>query len=82
MFRVYPNPFSGSATILINSPITNHNIKLTVFDITGRKIKTYQIPGYQTHITIHSQEIGTGMFFVQLISDKALVATQKVVIIE
>ena len=79
-FIVYPNPFSGTATVKLNQQIAIHNSQLYIFDITGRKVKSYLVPEHNSTLTLFADEIGVGMFFVQLSDENEVVATRKVIV--
>ena len=81
-FVVYPNPFSGTATVKLNIEQGTPNVDLRIYDITGRRVKTYALSKGQTTLTLQANEIGTGMFLVRLISNDRLSASQRIVILE
>ena len=88
-FTVYPNPFSGTATVKLNIEPAYRtgrngtpNVDLRVYDITGRRVRTYSLSKGQTTLTLKANEIGTGMFLVRLISNDRLSASQRIVILE
>lgn len=81
LVRVYPNPFSGTSTLRISNPEhRTTNVEVLVFDITGRKVKTYSLSKNQTALTLHANEIGMGMFFIQLVSTNELLAHSVIII--
>ena len=81
--QVYPNPFSATANITIsNISQRTKNVEFVIYDIMGRKIKTYIIKNNQTTLTINAKDIGTGLFFVQLIADEGIIASGKMIIVE
>ena len=77
---IYPNPFSGSATVKLNQQVTFENSQLEIYDIIGRKVKTYNFSKNQATLTLQANQIGTGMFFIRLVSNGSIVANQKVII--
>jgi len=76
---VYPNPFRGSATVELSQQSENSKRQLCIYDITGRKIKTYHVPEHKNTLTLYADEIGTGMFFVHLITAGNTASIEKVV---
>lgn len=68
-FTVYPNPLSGTATVKLNLKMPNGNAQLYVYDVTSRRVKTYNLSKNQEAVTLRANEIGAGMFFTQLVSD-------------
>ncbi len=82
LIKVYPNPFSGSATVKLNRQSANSKRQLQIYDITGRQVRTYILFKSQTTLILQANEIGTGMFFIHLISAGNIVSLKKVVITE
>jgi len=80
-FNIHPNPFHNTTTISFSSELFALNTELNIIDVTGRLINSYKIPKGKTEFTVHGDDIGMGIFFVQLISDGQILANQKVVII-
>lgn len=64
----YPNPFNSSSTISYEIP-KRDDVKIDLYDITGRKIKTLysgqQEPGRYT-IKLESSDLSSGIYFYQL----------------
>ena len=68
LLKCYPNPLNSTAHIVYKIP-TDGNVSLSIYDITGRKIKDlisgFHQPGrYQ--IKFSSDNFSTGIYFVQL----------------
>ncbi|MFZ4543773.1 MAG: T9SS type A sorting domain-containing protein [Saprospiraceae bacterium] len=83
LFQNQPNPFRGTTVIGFQLPETQH-VKLSIFDVRGLIIKTYEgdyQPGYQ-QIVIDSNELnGNGVFVYRLEAGNQSI-TRKMVIIE
>ena len=64
-YEIYPNPFYGSTTIVVNSPV-NEKITLSVIDLQG--VTCFTSSDYYTnqHIKIGYQLASAGVYFVQL----------------
>ncbi len=64
----YPNPFNPVTTINYTLPVNSH-VKLTVFDITGREIKTlvnqHQINGKHT-VLFDASDLASGIYIYKL----------------
>ena len=56
------------------------NSIIEIYDITGRKVKTYRLSKNQNQRSLEASEIGIGMFFIQVASDGNLRVTKKVAI--
>lgn len=75
--RNYPNPFSSSTVIEYSNP-NNEEVEITIFDITGRTIKTFKEnsmqfdPGKITWdgTNENGSSIDTGIYFCQLSAGK------------
>ena len=80
--KIYPNPFSGTATVELSRQSANSKRQLCIYDVTGRKVKVYSFSNGQTKLTLRANEIGTGMFFIHFISDGNIASIKKVVITE
>ncbi len=78
--KIYPNPFCTRAVVKLTPKHVNSTLQLNIYGITGRKLKTYSLSKNQTEITLRSNEIGTGMFFVQLVGENGFFATEKIII--
>lgn len=74
-FDVYPNPFTSTATVSFYLNSDAHTL-LEAFDLAGRKtVLLYELLHAGNHeITMRREQLGEGLFFIQLISgDKASV---------
>ena len=63
--KIYPNPASSMATVVI--PGTEQgtgNYRLSIYDITGREVRSYKIN--QPSLTINTKELGSGLYFLRL----------------
>ena len=79
----YPNPFNASTTIQYELK-KNGNIKLSVFDLSGREIdvirENYQIIGNHT-VAWETSDVPSGVYFFRLSSGK-FVQTRKAVLLK
>ncbi len=75
---IYPNPFSISTTIKFKD-VTGNNFKLSVFDCTGKLVRTISnIKNSQ--ITLNKGNLNNGIYFLFLQNNRGGVYTGKVVI--
>jgi hypothetical protein len=72
--NIYPNP--SSSTITFTSP-TILNTNLTITNLTGKQVATYNIKNTSTE-TIDVSNLAEGVYFVSLKSDEGVV-TKKMV---
>jgi hypothetical protein len=73
---VAPNPFSNSTKVFINSTYTNVIIKL--MNIEG--IEVFKQSVTNNVIEINKENLSSGMYFLQVISNDKIIATEKVII--
>jgi hypothetical protein len=71
---VSPNPFSSQTTISFTKELKNTTIKIT--DMLGKEAKSYQMSGNQ--MVIEKGELQTGVYFIQVFSEKQLIAVEKI----
>lgn len=76
--RLYPNPFSTTATITIDGA-NYQQITLEVLDIAGKSIQSLQVNKQQS-ITLHRETLSQGVYFYRLIGDNLAFHTGKFVI--
>jgi len=79
----FPNPFNPSTTIRYELPLENR-VKLEVFDILGRKVKTLVDgriqAGYHT-VQFDARDLASGVYIYRLVTDNA-VRVQKMTLIK
>ncbi|MEO8148638.1 MAG: T9SS type A sorting domain-containing protein [Bacteroidia bacterium] len=76
---VYPNPFSTTANLVINTESLNgkKNI-LNIYNMQGEVVKSYET-GNRTAITLDKSYFTSGMFYYRLESDGKVVSTGKLI---
>ncbi len=55
---------------------------IVVYDIMGRIVRTYTVRKGQSKINIRANEIGEGMFFVELVQGSEVIAVSKIVVLK
>ncbi len=84
LFQNYPNPFNPMTTIRYQLPVPGQ-IRLEVFDITGRKVKTllnrYQKSGEYT-VTFDTAGRASGIYIYRMLVDGHVMAQRKMVILK
>lgn len=75
---IYPNPTSGPAAIRFEAAPLNSRLEITT--VSGRLVKTMPVGQGETAITLQSQRIPDGVYFVRLISENRLLGVEKLVI--
>jgi len=76
--RLYPNPFSTTATITIDGA-NYEQTRIEVVNLAGKSIQSLQV-NKQKSITLHRRDLSQGVYFYRLIGDDAIVHTGKFII--
>lgn len=80
--KIYPNPFSTSATMIINAGEINNNNSLHIYDMIGQEIRIINI-GNNSQATIDREQLSSGMYFYKLVNnDNEILSTGKFVIVD
>jgi len=61
-----PNPTGGSATIGYALPIGTVGARITVYDLTGRTLKTWVLSDTEGQITVNAGELTSGLYLYDL----------------
>lgn len=76
--RIFPNPAQDNLNILL---LDNHrNAKVQITDLTGKIIEVKSLPAGAERFTTDVSNLAKGIYIVQVIEDKTVVATQKLVV--
>lgn len=79
----YPNPFNPATVINFSLPVTNR-VKLSIFDLTGRKVKTLVntvlIAG-QHRITYEANKLASGIYLYRIEADD-FTTTRKMILLK
>jgi ligand-binding sensor domain-containing protein len=74
--KLYPNPITSQATISFTKELKNATIKIT--DVLGKEIRNVNFSG--TQITFERENLKSGMYFYDVISENKKIATGKLII--
>ena len=84
LYQNYPNPFNSTSNIKYKIEKTS-NIKLIVFDITGKEIATLinkkQNPG-EYEVKFYGNSFSSGIYFYALFADGRRVDTKKLILLK
>jgi len=75
-FTIYPNPFTSQTTIALNEDYKKATIK--IIDVIGKEVKSINFSGKQ--YILERDDLKTGMYFIQVISENKIIATNKILI--
>ncbi len=78
-FSIYPNPTTGSFTLVQKGDKLYGNVTVEVFSMRGEKVMTETIIGEQMH-DFRFSDMATGLYFVKVVAD-GYVETMKLVIL-
>ncbi|NOG47741.1 MAG: T9SS type A sorting domain-containing protein [Calditrichaeota bacterium] len=82
LYQNYPNPFNPVTTIGYNLPINNH-VKLTIYDMMGKKIKTVinslQQAGFHK-IAFDASNFASGVYFYRLQTNSQTISKKMILI--
>ncbi|PCH69207.1 MAG: hypothetical protein COC01_02120 [Bacteroidetes bacterium] len=81
ILQIAPNPFNQTTKITLHSEFNSGNRQLIILDVTGRKVKGFPIGKEDQAFTINATEIGSGLFFVQLIADGEVIEIEKMIVV-
>jgi hypothetical protein len=76
LFTLYPNPTNGISTVQCHLP-ENQTGELTVFDITGKQVASYQLTSENT--TIQLPPLSSGIYFIRFSVNGKILQTKKLV---
>ncbi|MBW8052072.1 MAG: T9SS type A sorting domain-containing protein, partial [Cytophagales bacterium] len=79
--KLYPNPNDGKFLIRYSIPDKQH-AEFIIFDVTGRKLKTYQLEGGMKERNIANKALKNGMYFYQVIVNNRIILTDKLIVIK
>jgi hypothetical protein len=66
LITFYPNPINDYVTILISKELDINKYLLSIYSVTGVKLKTIRLQNYIDKFSL--KEIGTGIYYVKLIN--------------
>lgn len=75
---IYPNPFSTTATLKINSATSFKNAELKIYDVLGREVKHILVN--TSEIIINRDELENGIYFYKLMNSQEVIVTGKIII--
>lgn len=74
-----PNPFTNQTTINYTLP-SNAKATISVFDMSGKFIRDYNLLDDKGQVVISSNEIGKGMFIYSLVSNGEIMVSKKMIV--
>ncbi len=77
--QCYPNPVSGTATILLND--IKGNMTIEVVDLNGKIRMSVPVHEGMTGVTIDSGSLSSGLYLVRLVSDSKVLEVKKLQVV-
>jgi hypothetical protein len=77
IFDIYPNPFSGQTIFRTTKKLADAD--LVIYNATGNIVKQIQNISDQTGV-LHCEDLSIGFYFISLVQNNTVLATDKIVI--
>lgn len=74
---IYPNPFTTSATIVINNISQINNCELLIYNVLGAVVKNVSITNQST--TLNTNDLPAGIYFYKIVGNNKTVQTGRLV---
>lgn len=75
--RIYPNPFSSSATLVFN--VLHPNTIISIYNTLGQEVKRID-PVTEKEIQLYRDDLPGGMYFLRVVHDNKIIAIQQLFI--
>ncbi len=76
--NVYPNPFTTSATIELNDPVSSQDAVISIYDLTGTEVQTKSIIlSGSNSFNLEKGNLKEGLYFYTIKSGSQVVSTGK-----
>jgi len=79
--KLYPNPNDGNFHLEYSIPKHQH-AEFMIFDIMGKRLKTFQLKAGREKLNVFGSTLKSGMYFYQVIIDERVILTDKLMIIK
>jgi len=80
VFLNYPNPFSSETIFSFNT--TTNPTEVKIYNLNGQQVLSMNIREGQTSINLNAKELSNGIYIANLLSNKNIVASRKLVVIK
>ena len=77
--KLYPNPNNGSFTLAYDLK-KNNDAEVLIYDVTGKVVYKTSLDNLDNMKQINTNNLHNGIYFIQLIHDKNLLWTDKLII--
>ncbi len=85
LVKNFPNPFNPRTRIIFNVPRTA-NVKITIYDIAGREVKTIlneqRTAALEDYIDFDASNLATGVYFYTMQADGEYIESRKMVLVK
>ncbi|MFA8300239.1 MAG: T9SS type A sorting domain-containing protein [Hyphomicrobiales bacterium] len=77
---IYPNPAKSTVNINYDLDPTYNNVKLSIYNLLGSKVKEFQINSSSNRATFNVENLNSGIYFYSIINNDKTISTKKLVI--
>ncbi len=79
---ISPNPFNESTTINIRNTLglNTNNLLLNIYNLYGEKIRETQLKTFKSQI--FKEGLSSGIYFIKIISEKTIIGSSKLIIVD
>lgn len=78
--NAYPNPATDQISVSYSIDGNTNNAELTVFDIVGKKIKSYDLANTKDRLSIDVSDLNSGVYFYSIMVEGKAVKTERVIV--
>lgn len=79
--NVFPNPSTGALKFTYNR-MTQDRGEVEIYDLTGKKLKTYPLKDYENTLHIDDLSVDNGIYFYRITINGSIVRSDKLMIIK
>lgn len=79
-FSAYPNPTNGVLTINYNIDANSAKNTLEVFDVVGKKVKSYALIGNKGKLELNVNDLNAGVYFYSVNVDGQALKTERIIV--
>lgn len=81
LISIYPNPNNGEMIVNYFIP-QNEKAEFSVYDLAGRKLKSFQLVGESNALSISEKDLHDGVYLYRIISNAKMIKQGKIVVIK
>ena len=78
--NTYPNPATDIISVNYSIDGNVNNAKLNVYDIVGKKVKSYVLTNNKDQLSINVSDLNSGVYFYSIMVDGKAIKTERVIV--